>query len=123
MQCDRRKHRMPTVAAGPERPPSRAGARRVVSAVVVVVLLAVGGFGFVVTYAAFTLPNIDRLGAATGSLRILDRHGALIADVGLGATPHDTVSLDHVAPMMQAAIIAAEDRQFYTEGSINPGRI
>ena len=135
---------MPTVAAGPERPPSPARTpatpaqrleprvrgrfsgppwRRVLSAVAVVALLVCGAFGFVVAYAAFTLPSIDNLGAATGSLRILDRHGALIADVGFGATPHDTVTLDQVSPAMRVAILAAEDRQFYTEGAINPGRI
>ena len=135
---------MPTIAAGPERPPSPANApatparhiepnrkgrfsgppwRRILSAVAVVALLVGGAFGFVVAYAAFTLPSIDNLGAATGSLRILDRHGALIADVGFGATPHDTVTLDQVSPAMRVAILAAEDRQFYTEGAINPGRI
>src|SRR5205807_486133 len=144
MACDRRKYTVPTVAAGPERPPSPARTpatpaqrleprvrgrfsgppwRRVLSAVAVVALLVCGAFGFVVAYAAFTLPSIDNLGAATGSLRILDRHGALIADVGFGATPHDTVTLDQVSPAMRVAILAAEDRQFYTEGAINPGRI
>lgn len=107
---------MPTLVAGLPW-------RRALRVAAIIALLLTGIFGFVVAYAAFTLPNIDNLGAATGSLRIIDRHGALIADVGLGATPHDSVTLDQVSPAMQFAIIAAEDRQFYTEGSINPGRI
>lgn len=82
-------------------------------------LLLVGALGFVVAFAGETLPSIDRLGSLSGSVRILDRHGALIAQVELSGA-HDTVPLSQVAPVMQAAIIAAEDRHFFVEGALDP---
>jgi penicillin-binding protein 1A len=95
----------------------------VLRAGLVSLLLVAGSAGFVVAVAASTLPSIDGLGTVAGSVRILDRNGALIAQVGLGNVLHETVSLRQVAPVMQEAIIAAEDRQFYAEGAVDPGRI
>lgn len=97
--------------------------RRLLYVGLVVVLFGAGSAGFIIAFAASTLPSIDGLGQVTGSLRILDRNGGLIAQVGLGNTLHETVPLKQIAPVMQQAIIAAEDRQFYAEGAIDPGRI
>lgn len=53
--------------------------RRAAYAVLVGLLVLSGLAGFVVAFAASTLPGIDGLGAVAGSVRILDRSGALIA--------------------------------------------
>ena len=76
-----------------------------------------------VVFAAMTLPNIDDIGKATGTIRILDRHGALIAEVGHDATTRSSVSFDQIAPVMRDATLAAEDRNFYSEGAFDLKRI
>ena len=38
--------------------------------------------GGLVLYAALTLPSLDAIGAATGTIRILDRDGRLLGEVG-----------------------------------------
>jgi membrane peptidoglycan carboxypeptidase len=76
-----------------------------------------------VVFAAMTLPNVDDIGKATGTIRILDRNGALIAEVGHDATHRTAVPIDQVAPLMQQATLAAEDRNFYNEGAFDFKRI
>lgn len=107
-------------ARGPAAP---SWLRRAGSAALVLVLVLVGVLGFIVAFAGVTLPSINTLSAFTGSVRILDRHGAVIAQIGLGAAPRETVTLAQVSPFMQDAIIAAEDRGFYTEGALDPPAI
>jgi membrane peptidoglycan carboxypeptidase len=76
-----------------------------------------------VAYAAMTLPDLSKLGEATGSIKILDRHGKLIASIGHDATSRNPVTLDNVAPIMQNATLAAEDRNFYNEGAFDVPRV
>jgi penicillin-binding protein 1A len=83
--------------------------------------LAVAGLGTLVAYAALTLPSINAIGSATGTIRILDRHGNLLATVGHNGA--QAVPMDQIAPVMQKAIVAAEDRNFWSEGAFDPGRI
>ena len=82
-----------------------------------------GILGLLTSYAAVTLPDVNTLGAMTGSVRVLDRHGELVAQIGRQGMPHLTVSLRQVAPVMQAATLAAEDRSFYSEGAFDLPRI
>jgi penicillin-binding protein 1A len=88
----------------------------VVSGVLIVLLLGVGGGGFVVAYAALTLPTISRLDNLNTSIRFLDRNGAVIAEVNRLNTAATQVTIAQVAPAMQEAVVAAEDRNFYHEG-------
>jgi membrane peptidoglycan carboxypeptidase len=81
--------------------------------------LAILGGGGLFAYAASSLPNINDIGRATGTIRFLDRRGNLISQVGYNQTPLSPVPLDRVAPLMRQAIIAAEDRNFYQEGSFD----
>jgi len=97
--------------------------RRALDACLISGLVFTGSAGFLVAFAANSLPSIDGLGSITGGVRILDRHGTLIAQVGFGRALHQTVPLSQIAPVMQDAIIAAEDRRFYAEGAIDPGAI
>jgi penicillin-binding protein 1A len=80
------------------------------------------GAGLVV-YAALTLPDINTIGQRTGTIKILDAHGTLIAEVGHNSENRHDVTIDQIAPILQQATIAAEDRSFYTEGAFNPARV
>ncbi|MBV9526525.1 MAG: penicillin-binding protein, partial [Candidatus Dormibacteraeota bacterium] len=97
--------------------------RRVVYAVLAVIgaiILVIGGL---VAYAAVTLPNIDDIGKATGTIKILDRNGQLIAEVGHDAQSRTSVPIGQIAPIMQSAMLSAEDRNFYNEGAFDFKRI
>ena len=77
----------------------------------------------VVAYAAVTLPNINAIGQATGTIKILDRNGNLISEVGHNQETRNDVTIDHIAPIMQTATLAAEDRNFYNEGAFDFPRV
>jgi membrane peptidoglycan carboxypeptidase len=85
--------------------------------------IGIVSFGGLVVYASLTLPNIDSIGAATGTIKILDVHGNLLAEVGHQHSNQHSVTIDRIAPVLQQATIAAEDRNFYNEGAFNPLRI
>ncbi len=85
--------------------------------------LCVAVVGGLIAYAAATLPDINSIGKATGTIRILDSHGTLIAEVGHNNQNQHNVTIDQIAPILQKATIAAEDRSFYNEGAFNPGRV
>ncbi len=76
-----------------------------------------------VAYAAMTLPDLNKLGEATGTIKILDRNGKLIASVGHNAENRTSVTLDQVAKIQQQATLAAEDRNFYNEGAFDVPRV
>lgn len=80
-------------------------------------------FGGLVAYAALTLPDINSIGHATGTIKILDVHGNTIAEVGHNGQNEKSVTIDQISPLLQQATIAAEDRNFYNEGAFNPIRI
>ena len=79
--------------------------------------------GALVAYAAATLPSLDLLGQRTGSIRILDRNGALIASLGADDISRTTVPIDQISKTLQQATVATEDRNFYNEGAFNIGRV
>ena len=83
-------------------------------------MLIMGGL---VAYAAVTLPNINDIGKATGTIKILDRNGQFIAEVGHDSQQRTVVPINKIAPVMQQAIIAAEDRNFYNEGAFDLKRV
>ena len=89
-------------------------------AVLAIFLLAVGGL---VVYASATLPDINSIGQATGTIKILDSHGTLIAEVGHNNQNRHSVTIDKIAPILQKSTVAAEDRNFYNEGAFNPVRV
>jgi len=76
-----------------------------------------------VAYAAMTLPDLNKLGEATGTIKILDRHGKVIASIGHDATSRNPVTLPQVAKIMQQSTLAAEDRNFYNEGAFDIPRV
>ena len=79
--------------------------------------------GGLVAYAALTLPSLDLLGQRTGSIRILDRNGNLIASIGQDDINRTAVPIDQISPLLQKATVSTEDRNFYDEGAFNIGRV
>ncbi len=95
-------------------------------------VIAVGGGFFalcialvagLVVYAALTLPDINSIGMATGTIKIVDAHGTLLDEVGHNSENRHNVTIDQIAPILQEATVAAEDRSFYSEGAFNPARV
>jgi len=96
----------------------------VARAVVGAAALMVGVLGFLTAYAAFTLPDINSIGKQTGTIRFLDVKGRTIAELGTAAGDRrSTRPLSQIAPILQRATIATEDRGFYDEGAINASRV
>src|SRR3989442_15851579 len=68
------------------------------------------------------LPSTSNLSTARLPLstRIYDRTGTvLLAEINQGSERRDIVALSPVAPPMQQATIAVEDRTFYQHGGLN----
>jgi penicillin-binding protein 1A len=93
--------------------------RLVLAGIAAVMLLLVA----MVVYAAMTLPDLNKLGEATGTIKILDRNGKTIASIGHDAQSRNPVTLDKVAKIMQQSTLAAEDRNFYNEGAFDIPRV
>src|SRR5258708_23402499 len=103
--------------AGLSRPRARGGtglsswsARR--KAAAAVGLLAVLGLTSIVIIAA-TLPDPENVSLHLGEIKMLDRHGRLIADVGASGVQRREASITDISPLLQHATVAAEDRHFY----------
>ena len=97
--------------------------RRLLGFVAALFAVACGVLGGLVAYAALTLPNVDDIGRATGTIKILDRNGKLIAEVGHNQEQRTTVTLDKMAPILRWSTLAAEDRNFYQEGAFDIPRV
>jgi membrane peptidoglycan carboxypeptidase len=100
-------------------PRKRLIARLVLAGIALVAVLLIG----MVAYAAMTLPDLNKLGEATGTIKILDKHGQVIASIGHDAQSRNPVTLDKVAQIQQDATLAAEDRNFYNEGAFDLPRV
>jgi membrane peptidoglycan carboxypeptidase len=76
-----------------------------------------------VAYAAMTLPDLNKLGQATGTIKILDRNGKMIASIGNDSTSRTFVPISQIAQIQQDSTLAAEDRNFYSEGAFDFPRV
>src|ERR1700730_16052204 len=97
--------------------------RRIGAVVLAVFALLAGILGGLVAYASLTLPNIDDIGKHTGTIKIVDRMGRPIAEVGTNNQQRTSVTIDKIAPVLQDATVAAEDRNFYSEGAFDLKRV
>ncbi len=81
-------------------------------------LLAAGALA----YALTPLPSLSAAEAALPApdTRILDRHGALIADLPRGGVRHETVPFSLFPLTLRQATIAAEDASFYQNAGVDP---
>lgn len=97
----------------------RMAIRIALAAIGVIVVIFAG----MVAYAAATLPDLNKLGQATGTIKILDRNGKLIASIGNDQAARTYVPIAQIAQVQQDATLAAEDRNFYSEGAFDFPRV
>ncbi|HLA07186.1 MAG TPA: transglycosylase domain-containing protein [Anaerolineales bacterium] len=94
-----------------------------------VILAILGGSALIYSYysIARTLPNVDDLknrASQFETTRILDRNGNLLYEIlDPGAGRRTYVTLDKISPVLLAATIATEDKEFYTHPGFDPWAI
>src|SRR5687767_8677673 len=94
-----------------------------------VLLLIIGGSGLLFSYysIARTLPSVEDLQARASQFettRILDRNGNLLYEIlDPSAGRRTYVTLDKISPVLVAATIATEDKDFYNHPGFDPWAI
>src|SRR5690349_16122561 len=78
---------------------------------------------FYVLWAIKDLPDPSQNVLAAGDVIVLDRNGKLIEDWSPAGHYHVTLTLQQMGPYAPKAVIAAEDRNFYTHGAVDPGSL
>ncbi len=73
-----------------------------------------------VLWAIKDLPDPSQNVLAAGDVVVLDRNGKLIEDWSPAGHYHVTLSLKEMGPYAPKAVLAAEDRNFYSHGAIDP---
>lgn len=116
----------------PKRPPRRGNfvTRGVTGAVSLTWRIIWGAFwrtgatlalilGLTVAYYYSTLPDPQALfdGRARGSVTMLDREGRVFAWRG---ETYNTTSADQIAPVLRNAVVATEDKRFYSHIGVDP---
>jgi penicillin-binding protein 1A len=92
-------------------------AHRFLFAIAVAVVFAVCSIYVVWAVQDLPDPNVDVLSA--GDIVILDRNGQVIEDYSPAGHYHVNLTLDEMGKYAPAAVIAAEDRNFYHHGAID----
>ena len=82
--------------------------------------LALLGTTLYVLWAIKDLPDPSQNVLAAGDVIVLDRNGRLIEDWSPAGHYHVTLSLQEMGPYAPKAVLAAEDRNFYQHGAIDP---
>ena len=83
------------------------------------------GVGLIATtlyilWAIKDLPDPSQNVLAAGDVLVLDRNGKLIEDWSPAGHYHVTLTLKEMGPYPAKAVLAAEDRNFYNHGAIDP---
>ncbi|TMG28773.1 MAG: hypothetical protein E6H95_06060 [Chloroflexi bacterium] len=73
-----------------------------------------------VLWAIKDLPDPSQNVLAAGDVMVLDRNGKLIEDWSPAGHYHVTLQLKEMGPYAPKAVLAAEDRNFYNHGAIDP---
>jgi membrane peptidoglycan carboxypeptidase len=73
-----------------------------------------------VLWAIKDLPNPSQDVLAAGDVQVLDRNGKLIEDWNQAGHYHINVQLKDMGPYAAKAVLAAEDRNFYRHGAVDP---
>ena len=76
-----------------------------------------------VVWAVHDLPDPSQDVLAAGDVVVLDRNGKLIEDWNSSGHYHVNLGLKDMGPYAANAVLAAEDRNFYSHGAIDPGAI
>jgi penicillin-binding protein 1A len=74
---------------------------------------------FYVLWALKDLPDPSQNVLAAGDVMVLDRHGKLIEDWSPAGHYHVTLQIDQMGKYMPKAVLAAEDRNFYSHGALD----
>ncbi len=69
------------------------------------------------------LPDPSQNVLAAGDVIVLDRNGKLIEDWSPAGHYHVTMTLQQMGPYAPKAVLAAEDRNFYNHGAVDPASI
>src|SRR5437667_6648273 len=90
--------------------------RRIPIAAIIAVIFALS-----TAYVAWALKDLPdpNSGLAAGDIIILDRNGQVIEDYSPAGHYHVNLTLDQMGKYAPAAVIAAEDRNFYHHGAID----
>jgi len=73
-----------------------------------------------VLWAIKDLPDPSQNVLAAGDVVVLDRNGKLIEDWSPAGHYHVTLTLQQMGPYAPKAVLAAEDRNFYSHGAVDP---
>jgi penicillin-binding protein 1A len=103
------------------RPLAWLWAKRVWVAAALGVLLI--GSTLYVLWAIKDLPDPSQNVLAAGDVIVLDRNGKLIEDWSPAGHYHVTLALDQMGKYAPKAVLAAEDRNFYNHGAVDPTSI
>ena len=103
------------------RPLAWLWAKRVWIAAALGVLLI--GSTLYVLWAIKDLPDPSQNVLAAGDVVVLDRNGKLIEDWSPAGHYHVTLALDQMGKYAPKAVLAAEDRNFYNHGAVDPTSI
>jgi len=76
-----------------------------------------------VLWAVHDLPDPSQDVLAAGDVVVLDRNGKLIEDWNPNGHYHVNVGLHDMGPYAANAVLAAEDRNFYSHGAIDRGAV
>ena len=76
-----------------------------------------------VLWAIKDLPDPSQNVLAAGDVIVLDRNGKLIEDWSPAGHYHVTLALDQMGRYAPKAVLAAEDRNFYNHGAVDPTSI
>jgi penicillin-binding protein 1A len=103
------------------RPIAWLWAKRVWIAAALGILLI--GTTLYVLWAIKDLPDPSQNVLAAGDVVVLDRNGKLIEDWSPAGHYHVSLGLDQMGPYAAKAVLAAEDRNFYSHGAVDPTSI
>ena len=112
------RHRQPGLLT---RPFAWLWAKRVWIAAALGVFLI--GSTLYVLWAIKDLPDPSQNVLAAGDVVVLDRNGKLIEDWSPAGHYHVTLALDQMGRYAPKAVLAAEDRNFYKHGAVDPTSI
>src|SRR5947207_15498280 len=73
-----------------------------------------------VLWAIKDLPDPSQNVLAAGDVIVLDRNGKLIEDWSPAGHYHVTLTMKEMGPYAPKAVLAAEDRNFYNHGAVDP---
>lgn len=112
------------VVPGKRRLRPRHRLRVAISAIVFVVLFVlVGGNQIAVTLIDSTVGQLPTARALPADSLLYDRTGILLEDLHPNGSSRIPVALNQISPYVQQAIVAVEDRKFWSEGPVDVPRL